>query len=444
METMDLVEKEKAIKASCGKVYRELLLVVHRVKIFIDDCCYKRDGDFVLAAIKVSAHKERFIKYYVELDWCIFLVKCLKDAKGESVSSETLEGFEWKKKVDSLVRDTKSKVEKDFSDLKDLLRQSVKRRGDHQKICLTLLRRFNDETGIDHSVPDDAELSGVPPFESTGDRIGIGGYGEVYSLKWRKKMFAVKIPLSSSAKTLDKEVAILEKCGHPNIVNLILFHKKPDGKEYLMMEKLSYNLVEYIKIVEKGLPPPLLKGVDMILQVCEGLQYLSEKHHVSHRDLKPLNILVKLEGGQQDPVLELQVADFGLAKVRAALEMSSKNTPNVGTTVYRAPEMTGAAGPGTDKIREESLKADMYSFAVTCSYILTGSEPYQGIRREDLRKSVLEGVRPRLPEDCPPELSSLLAQCWHSEPSKRPASFSEISEKLRKLKAKLLTCEYIR
>jgi len=34
------------------------------------------------------------------------------------------------------------------------------------------------------------------------------------------------------------------------------------------MERLSMNLLQYIKNVAKGLPSPPLEGVDMILQVC--------------------------------------------------------------------------------------------------------------------------------------------------------------------------------
>lgn len=242
----------------------------------------------------------------------------------------------------------------------------------------------------------------------------------------------------------NREVAILENCSHPNIANLIVAFINRNGKQCHMMDRLSMDLLEYIKEERQPGERPLdyLKSVDMMLQIGEGMLYLSEEHHqaVSHRGLKPGNILVNLKfaGPElEDQVVELQVADFGRAKVRAALEADTRNTPNVGTTIYRAPELSRPPGPG-DKINKTSWKADVYSFGMTCSSLLTGSEP-RLVTRKDVKTVV---VLP-LPDDCPPELSSLLEQCCDREPDRRPASFTVICEELRNLKAKLLTCEYL-
>lgn len=478
-ETLDHVENEERscrYPALYRKVFHELHKVARRLKHFVVDCCYESEGDFILAAIKVSAHKERFLNFHVQLDWCVFLVECIKHnyAHGRtSVPFQTLQQFEWAKEVDSLLEGTRGIVEEDFSDFKELLRQHVNKPGEHQIICATLLRRFKD-TYHHHQVPDHVVKLEVPDVESVerqhAERIGGGGYGDVFNFNWNGKDFAVKVP---KFDTLDKEVEILEKCCHPNIVNLILFHRKPSGskqsgKQFLMMERLSMDLQTYIS-ERKESPRTHLDSVDMILQVCEGMRYLSDEQFVSHRDLKPKNILIKKDPQEPDLVVEVQVADFGVAKWRAALDMSSRNTPNIGTTKYRAPEMSVAPGQ-QEMIHEKSQKSDMFSFAVTCCYILTGMEPYDNLNLQEpameeaiqlpcccvpkqknerkqkmtVQEFVKKGGRPSLPEDCPDELSLLLQQCWHPEPSKRPASFSEICVKLRLLKAKLLvTCKYI-
>jgi hypothetical protein len=66
-----------------SEYYREVLKELHRlvqkVKTFVDECCYDDDGEFTLAALRVTAHKERFFMYRVELHWCMFLVECLRD-----------------------------------------------------------------------------------------------------------------------------------------------------------------------------------------------------------------------------------------------------------------------------------------------------------------------------------------------------------------------------
>jgi serine/threonine protein kinase len=123
----------------------------------------------------------------------------------------------------------------------------------------------------------------------------------------------------------------------------------------------------------------------------------------------------------------------------------------VGTTRYRAPEIfemrnsdffgespdqtSGATGPPH---RRYPKKADVYSYAVTCSEILTGDIPFKDEKLPDLSERIRHaGVRPHLPASVPPYLASLIERSWDADPSKRP-SFSQICGELRHLKASLL------
>jgi hypothetical protein len=416
-----------------SEYYREVLKELHRlvqkVKTFVDECCYDDDGEFTLAALRVTAHKERFFMYRVELHWCMFLVECLRDG---AVHGERQ--FDWEGQKSTVVRKDSSMIEDDERDLKALLELWLVEPGEHQAICRNLLRRLEAGSESYNILPGDL---GMPPITSRlGKRVGRGGYGSVYEVNWEGKAFAVK-EFEDTATC--NEVKILGDCCHPHIVNLILAHSQ-DGNQYLMMEKLSMDLQSYIeKRKSKGERFSALEVVDMISQVCEGMLYLNDTKRVSHRDVKPRNILVKESPGHPDligenRVTELQVADFGLAKVRENLEGKysvSENTPNNGTPVYRAPELIQK--PGGPKIRMSSMKADIYSFAVTCSCLLTGTEPSGN------NESVRLGLRPALPSDCPPDLSSLLQRCWHQKPSERPKDFKQIRMELRKLKTDLLT-----
>lgn len=185
-----------------------------------------------------------------------------------------------------------------------------------------------------------------------------------------------------------------------------------------------------------------LEYVDMILQVAQGMSYLHEQN-VAHRDLKPHNILLKVDPEDvMDPVLK--VADFGLARIRESLSSLSDNTPNVGTHRYRAPELyqnRHQEGAGTGKVKVDTFKADVFSFAITCSWILTGMQPYGAdheVQFTELPNQIKQGTRPYLPPECNETLSSLIRRCWDPTPSKRP-SFAVICEQLRLLKATLLT-----
>ena len=83
----------------------------------------------------------------------------------------------------------------------------------------------------------------------------------------------------------------------------------------------------------------------------------------------------------------------------------------------------------------ELCSADVYSFALTCSQILTGEEPYLKQNWKELAADIVSGeARPKLPPDpsCPKMLSELLVSCWDTDPDKRP-TFSDIRKRLEQL-----------
>jgi serine/threonine protein kinase len=83
-------------------------------------------------------------------------------------------------------------------------------------------------------------------------------------------------------------------------------------------------------------------------------------------------------------------------------------------------------------------KADVWSFAMVCSEILTGESPFAEERRHTLRdKIVNEGLRPKLPENCPDYLCFCITHCWELSEKKRP-DFSSICRYLMLAKTKSL------
>jgi serine/threonine protein kinase len=120
--------------------------------------------------------------------------------------------------------------------------------------------------------------------------------------------------------------------------------------------------------------PPLsiLAAVDLMLQVARGLKYLRSRD-VVHRDLKPLNILVKpLSGAPKleyiEGYLNAKLTDFGLSKTKNSSTRYSNQTSDVGSRRWMAPE----AKITKDKVDGDAVqlpeiahpyKADVYSFA---------------------------------------------------------------------------------
>jgi serine/threonine protein kinase len=81
------------------------------------------------------------------------------------------------------------------------------------------------------------------------------------------------------------------------------------------------------------------------------------------------------------------------------------------------------------------LKADVYSYGITCAAILTGKVPfpYTKYKRSELLQATRQGERPPLPRDCPTHLVHLIKRCWDTDPCKRP-SFLQVCNELLNFK----------
>ena len=207
------------------------------------------------------------------------------------------------------------------------------------------------------------------------------------------------------------------------------------------------------------------EALHIMLQIAEGISFLHE-NAVAHGDLKPKNILVTASGKAisgslgQDVALELKVADFGLFETKTrSKSLVSRQARKLEMVRWRAPELLDMnllredehesftdsdwdsdssrnSGGRIHKYTYGKLwRADVYSFALTCSQILTGEDPYPDLGLNDLIQRILHGLRPRLPRGCPPQLRDLINRCWGEE-FKRP-QFIEILSELKDLQASL-------
>ncbi|CAM6034586.1 unnamed protein product [Sphagnum compactum] len=180
--------------------------------------------------------------------------------------------------------------------------------------------------------------------------------------------------------------------------------------------------------------------VDIMLQLARALKYMHGKG-VAHLDIKPSNTVATPASVPEladQGYVDVKLVDFGEAKPLTC----TQHTANIGTTQYRAPELFQVSNNCCTREAEEwisnrvdALKADVYSYGITCAELLTGECPYPvpEFQRTDLLSTILQGVRPPLPEYCPVDLQALIVRCWDTEPCNRP-SFLQICEKLMNFK----------
>jgi serine/threonine protein kinase len=277
-------------------------------------------------------------------------------------------------------------------------------------------------------------------------KIGVGSFGDVFEVSWLGQKFAMK----TGYETVTHETEISAGLSHPQIVRVFGVSTNKRHGCNLVMELMSEDLHKYIDMdhlrCDETRQFELDIAVDIMLQIAEGMQYLHDKQIV-HRDLKSCNILVDPVDCSGKRYLRVKVADFGLAKIKAASATYSVQTKNVGTTRWMAPELLTSSDqressePTPQELRYPFM-VDVYSYAITCSEILTGDFPFYELQTlSDLRERVKDGLRPQLPASVPPCLVSLIQRCWDAEASKRP-KFSEICVELRHLKASLMVGMY--
>ncbi len=161
--------------------------------------------------------------------------------------------------------------------------------------------------------------------------------------------------------TFVREVSMLRLfVNNPHIVNLKAFNNKG-----MLLECASMDLKLYLEKYTCNFE--IQK--DFATQLCTGL-YSMHRMGVLHRDVKPQNILVFVEGG----VTTLKYADFGLARGSGIPEIpeAERYTHEVVTLWYRPPEILLGCTTYDQRVDVWSLGCTLYHL-VTRHSLFTGT-----------------------------------------------------------------------
>ncbi|KAH9757697.1 protein kinase domain-containing protein [Citrus sinensis] len=208
-------------------------------------------------------------------------------------------------------------------------------------------------------------LAGLVPKSAESydkiDKVGQGTYSNVYKALDRDtgKIVAlkkVKFDTSEpeSVKFMAREIMILQKLDHPNVVKLEgLATSRMQYSLYLVFEFMPTDLARIISNHEGKLTEPQVKCY--MQQLLSGLQHCHDRG-ILHRDVKGSNLLIDKNG-------VLKIADFGLANYFSP-NKKRPLTSRVVTLWYRAPELLLGAtnyGVGIDLWSAGCLLAEMFS-----------------------------------------------------------------------------------
>jgi eukaryotic-like serine/threonine-protein kinase len=210
-------------------------------------------------------------------------------------------------------------------------------------------------------------------------KIGEGGMAVVYVARDEALRRHVALKLRRSEREISgarfvEEMQVLGQLEHPNIVPLYTLESGKAGTPFSTMRYLrGSSLEDVLKGLRANDPAmseyTLTRLMQIFLQITQAVSYAHSKG-VVHRDLKPANVMLGEHG-------EVQVVDFGIAKLASASEVQTDSQSRMtvpgqilGTPAYMAPEQW--AGAPIDE------RADIYSLGVMLYELLTLQRPFDG------------------------------------------------------------------
>jgi serine/threonine protein kinase len=271
------------------------------------------------------------------------------------------------------------------------------------------------------------------PYEIVSP-LGAGGMGEVYRARDTRldRTVAIKIlpphlsATPESRERFQREARIISSLSHPNICALYDVGSQ-DGIDYAVMEYLEGQTLA--QRVEQG-PMPLDSLFACAIQIAGALAK-AHREGVTHRDLKPGNIMLTKSGAK--------LLDFGLAKVVApvsglttAATMTAPITAAgsiVGTCQYMSPEQIQGA--------DVDARSDIFAFGAVLYEMATGKKAFDGQTPISILSAILEKepepVRALRPVT-PPELERLIQTCLAKDPDSRWQSAADLKLQMESIR----------
>lgn len=246
--------------------------------------------------------------------------------------------------------------------------------------------------------------------------IGKGGFSIVYQCRSRETGldYAVKVvdlrPLRLRERfnptRLKREVDIMRRLDHPNIIKFIEVYEDADHLMMIMEYCPGKELFDVI-LARKCFREEDAKSI--FLQVAKSLHYLHSLN-IIHRDIKPENVLILNHPDPNTGQLIAKLLDFGLSKNAGAGSMAKTF---VGTPCYLAPEVeyTSKGLGGT-----YGLAADCWSLGAVLYVMLVARFPEF---EQDVQGKVVVKLPPMLWNNISNEAKDLIRGLMNTNPAAR-------------------------
>ncbi|KAJ4901492.1 CBL-interacting serine/threonine-protein kinase 19 [Raphanus sativus] len=240
-----------------------------------------------------------------------------------------------------------------------------------------------------------------------GRLLGHGTFAKVYLARNATSGESVAIKVIDKEKVLKsgliahikREISILRRVRHPNIVQLF---------EVMATKSKIYFVMEYVKggeLFNKVAKGRLKEDIarKYFQQLISAVSFCHFRG-VYHRDLKPENLLLDEHGN-------LKVSDFGLSAVSDQIRQDGLFHTFCGTPAYVAPEVLARKG-------YDGAKVDIWSCGVILFVLMAGFLPFHDRNVMAMYKKIYRGDF-RCPRWFPVEINRLLIRMLETKPERR-------------------------
>ncbi len=254
------------------------------------------------------------------------------------------------------------------------------------------------------------------------EKLGKGGMGQVYKARHDRmgRTVCLKVLRSVGRRSPEvverfrREIKTHSALSHPNFV---VAHDadEAEGIQFLVMEFIDGR--DLSRRVKDDGPPPVKEALTIMRQTAAALEYAHDQG-VTHRDIKPHNLLVAESG---DDAGQVKVLDMGLARFEPLLDSPTESTTRasmtasgviMGTVDYMSPEQALNS-------RNADARSDIYSLGCTMYFLLTGTTMFAG---DTLMEKIIahrEQPLPKLREQVP-EVSAGLDAVFQKMVARNP------------------------
>ena len=226
-----------------------------------------------------------------------------------------------------------------------------------------------------------------------------------------------------------REAKALAALDHANIVQVFSV-EEAEGNHFITMQLVQGKTLTEL-IPTSGFA--LNKFFEVAIPLADAVA-AAHQEGITHRDLKPDNVMVSEDG-------RVTVLDFGLAKPTPGFATEGSESPTqaktaegtiVGTLNYMSPEQT--QGKTVD------ARSDIFSLGIIFYETLTGRRPFTGETPAEVLSSINKDAPPPVTESrpqVPRALSRIVQRCLVKDPTRRAQSALDVRNELEELKAEL-------